>query len=454
MSRIVFGIILFSFSFSTPASDKVMGTVTGFSSPNNIQEQCIAINSMPGGVYTDADRRLEKEYCSMDIYSNTGICPKTWSTSPGTMFYGLSGSQYSSATQLEASVCQKQRHVPIKAIAFKSTMNMRDTSATFSTASLLYYHFSRYFDTQIKVPVAVFRSIDRQAHLQRVTHKGIAYTKSHMIHDAWKDMLEIETSPASYHPVDELFTADRKQIYGALVGGSGKRYSGIINGSRKSSWGEGQSNDFQKTPPFLALSSEKPVAQAVALHEHKATKEQMVFWMQDLTEITLLDYIFSQQDRIGNIDFTKVWVSTSDGHIKRSEQPPAEDQKAQLIKQTHINDNDAGGRYAYANFTKKTKMLENIRHYNRETFQQLMKLDDDFARQGVLYEYLSQAFGLSTKQRDMIVKNTRLAAEILRNNCLREKLTFDLKPEQFFIRGTVDADRVQCDAYSQPGDIS
>ena len=454
MRRIIFGILLLSFSFSTPASDEVMGSVTKFSSPNNILEQCIALSPMPGGVYTDSDRQLEKEYCSMDIYSNTGICPKTWSTSPGTMFYSLNGSQYSSTTQFEAGVCQKQKHAPIKAIAFKSTMNMRDTSATFSTASLLYYHFSRYFDTQVRVPVAVYRSIDKQAHLQRVTHKGIAYTKSHMIHDAWKDMLEIEAKPASYHPVDELFTADRRQIYGALVGNSGKRYSGIINGSRKSSWGEGQSNDFQETPAFLALRSEKPLVQAVAGTAHKASREQMVFWMQDLTEITLLDYIFSQQDRIGNIDYTKVWVSTSGRHIKRSEQAPAENQKAQRIKQTHINDNDAGGRYAYANFTKKTRMLEKIRHYKRETFEKLMKLDHDFSQKGVLYEYLSQTFGLSEKQRDMIVKNTRLAAEILRNNCRSNDLIFDLKPEQFFIRGTVDADHLQCDAYTQPGGAS
>jgi hypothetical protein len=33
----------------------------------------------------------------------------------------------------------------------------------------------------------------------------------------------------------------------------------------------------------------------------------MVFWMRDLADITLLDYLFGQQDRIGNIDYLTYW---------------------------------------------------------------------------------------------------------------------------------------------------
>ena len=33
----------------------------------------------------------------------------------------------------------------------------------------------------------------------------------------------------------------------------------------------------------------------------------MMFWMTELSEICLLDYIFSQQDRPGNIDYRWVW---------------------------------------------------------------------------------------------------------------------------------------------------
>ena len=101
----------------------------------------------------------------------------------------------------------------------------------------------------------------------------------------------------------------------------GHRYGSEINGTRKSGWGKGQNRDFQETPAFLALRSSKPLSEAIVEGLEKGRKDrqinkdlgpdvsdrQMAFWMQELTEIVLLDFIFSQQDRVGNIDFTPYW---------------------------------------------------------------------------------------------------------------------------------------------------
>ncbi len=438
MIKIICSLFFLSLTFSVTASDKVMGSAFEFTSPGGIKEQCIILEHIPGGVYSDSDRQIEQNYCAMDIYADTALCPKTWSTSPGTIFYPLKNSQYSSISQFESNHCKNQKHIPIKAIAFKNTMNMRDTSGTFSTASLLYYHFSRYLNTQIQVPVAVYRSIDKDIHKKRVTGPGLSITREGLIHNGWKDMLMIENNPSSYHPVNEVFTQDQKQIYGVLLRSTGKRYSAEINGSRKSGWGKGQSLDFQQTYAFSALTNHQSLSQAVTKRRANVTREQMVFWMQDLIEITLLDYIFSQQDRIGNIDYTKVWLSDNNGTMKRGAKGQnSAAAKSLQIKQTHLNDNDAGGRYSYANYTKKTSMLEKVRHYNSATYQQLMKLDKDFSQQGELYHYLTQTFGLSKKQRDMIVKNTTMAAEIIRGHCRSGKLIFDLEAEQFFLQGSV-----------------
>jgi len=444
---------------TTPALSKVMGNTSEFTSPRGIKEQCIALKHIPGGVYSEKDHQIETNYCLMDIYSNTGMCPKTWSTSPGTMFYKLNSTQYSAIKQFEFSSCHNQRKIPIKAIAFKNTINMKDTSGTFSTSSLLYYHFSRYLNTQIKVPVAVYRSLDKNIHRSRVTHRGLAYTHKGLIHNAWKDMMLVEDNPAAYHPVSELFTADQQQIYGVLLRSTGKRYSAVMNGSRQSGWGQGQNRDFTETPAFLALRSHKPLKHAIpeAITKarrnhilskamgHDLSKEQVAFWMQDITEITLLDYIFSQQDRIGNIDYTKLWISSDKGQLQRHMNKPASVQKQLQIKQTHLNDNDAGGRYSYSNFTKTTGMLEKIVHYNTETYQKLMHLDKDFSQHGQLYQYLSETFGLSNKQKGMIVKNTQMAAEILRKHCRSGQLVFDLNPGQFFLHGFVKPFKQACD---------
>jgi len=80
------------------------------------------------------------------------------------------------------------------------------------------------------------------------------------------------------------------------------------------------------------------------------SKEQVVYWMQDLTEITLLDYIFSQQDRVGNIDFVPYWHWVEDGKVRLAQadgdNSPAETagKSPQLIRRTWLNDNDAGGK--------------------------------------------------------------------------------------------------------------
>ncbi len=46
-------------------------------------------------------------------------------------------------------------------------------------------------------------------------------------------------------------------------------------------------------------------------------KDRWSYWMRDLVDITLLDYIFSQQDRIGNIDYLTYWYWVEDGQVRR-----------------------------------------------------------------------------------------------------------------------------------------
>jgi len=455
------------------ASSDVKGEFFSFTSPNGIEEDCIIIDRMPGGRYSDEDARTEQSYCKINLYDKSiAVCPKTWSTSPGMEIFHLSG-QSKSPAEFERSVCGTSLHAEIKAsgqpITFKTTMNGRNTSGTFSTASLLYYHFSRYLHSAIHVPVAVYRSIDKDLHLQRVTRRGLALTAGskarHMNHEAWLVMQKAEKNPTSYHPVDELFTRDHKQIYGIFIQPAGSRYNSAVSGTRKSGWGEGQNRDFQNTAPFLALRSEKPLALAIDHGLAQARKDkklrhdmgsqlspqQMVYWMQELTEITLLDYIFSQQDRIGNIDYRRYWYWVADDQIRHrhadSQHPPGDIAAFKPIRlmRTHLNDNDAGGRRAYVNYTKKTQMLEKIRHYNAGTYRRLLALDSDFHQQGSLYDYVKTSFGLSGPQLQQIVKNTAQAAIILKNSCKQGKLGFDLDPEAFMLTAKAAGQSIDCD---------
>jgi hypothetical protein len=274
-----------------------------------------------------------------------------------------------------------------------------------------------------------------------------------------------EEDPSSYKPREELFTPEGL-LYGVMLHPSGKRYSDEINGTRESGWGEGQNRDFQKTAPFSALRSSLPLKKSIEegvriasrnprpakATGHDATPRQMVYWMSDLVDITLLDYIFSQQDRIGNIDYLPYWHWIENGKVRmrpaNGQTPPADiaANNPVYLKRTELGDNDAGVRVTYANFTKKTGMLENLRHYKADTYRQLMRLDRDFKSGGPLHEYVRKTFGLSDREFAQTKSNTASAAAILRESCKSGKLRFDIDPEQFMLTGDVVPEELNCDS--------
>lgn len=458
------------------ASDAVLGQANPFNSPNGVTERCIRIAPIPGGDYSDSDLEDEAQFCAIDLYAETvALCPKTWSTSPGMMIYNITSGPYANdRAAFERNACKEGKSAKELAkddlAKFKVTMNAKGTSGTYAPSPLLYYHFSRYFDMVVKVPVTVWLSMDVALHSSEVARPGLAISghnqSARMNHAGWQHLVDAEANPASYSPTDDLFTADRTQIYGVLTSSPGHRYGSEINGTRKSGWGEGQNLDFQETPAFLALREDAPLIDAIDAGLAKGrrdsqinrdlgtdvSREQMAFWMRELSEIVLLDFIFSQQDRVGNIDFTPYYYWTENGEIghkkAKHHEPGDEDvpEGALLLRRTNLNDNDAGGRVAYANFAKSTQMLEKLRHFDGKVYQRLVALDSDLKSQGPVYQWLSTSLGLKDSEVTQVVRNTALATGILQDTCRAGKLRFDLDPKSFFVTGDVVAETIDCNA--------
>jgi hypothetical protein len=200
--RRVLPALLAVLSGTAAATDKVAGDRHTFSSPNGVTETCVALAKVPGGVYSDEDKAKEKALCAVDIYDrHVAVCPKLKSTSPGTFVYELTKGPYAGDQQgFEAEVCPRGDVVVPEAdgppAGFKVTMNAKGTSGTFSTASLLYYHLTRYLDASIRAPVSVYRSIDRKSHEQRVTRRGLDLSAGKkalaMNHAAWRVLDVVE----------------------------------------------------------------------------------------------------------------------------------------------------------------------------------------------------------------------------------------------------------------------
>ena len=467
-------LILATLPLAATASDAVQGTATSFTSPNGVAEACIRIAPMPGARYSEADLKAEAAFCAIDLYApTTGLCPKTWSTSPGMIVHDLSSGPYAGDRRgFETNACPEGKDAKDQSAGelakFKPTMNGKGTSGTFSASPLLYYHLSRYFDAQVAVPVAVWRSMDRAMHLSEVARPGLAISghshSSDMNVNGWQILVAADQDPSVYSPTDDLFTADRSALYGVMLKSTGNRYNSELNGTRASGWGKGQNRDFQETAPFRALRAPGTLSEAIATGLAEALRDpqiardmgedtppaQIAYWMRDLAEIVLLDFMLSQQDRVGNIDFVPLWHWVEGGEIQTrkaaSHGPETEPvpEGALRIKRTHLNDNDAGGRVEYANFAKSTGMLEGLRHFPAPLYARLMALNADFQAQGALHGYLKDSFGLDARQFDQLVRNTGLAADILSAACRDGTLTFDLDPDAFLMDGSTSRVTLDC----------
>jgi hypothetical protein len=266
-------------------------------------------------------------------------------------------------------------------------------------------------------------------------------------------------TPAAYGQRFELYEPGYAAAYGILINERGRRYGAEMNGTRASGWGRGQNEDFQRTAPYLALRTPGPLAEAISTGVAEARRDpamarelgtpepaQVAFWMRELVDITLLDFIFSQQDRIGNIDYESWWYWVADGEVRRApDSGAAPSEGAIRLRRSILNDNDAAGRVPYANYAKTTGMLRGLRHYPAETYRRLMRLDEDFQTGGAMSSWLAEAVPLSAAQQRMIKTNTRLAAETLRAACESGQLRFDLNPEAFLVSREVLPQAVNCD---------
>ena len=108
--------------------------------------QCIVLDRLPadsGAKYKSSDADKEQALCGIDFADKgIGMCPKTWSTSPGTVIYDIRKSKYNgSPEKFEAEYCPKQRVLKGKVdgvdrvATFKQSINSQfkqSTSATYA----------------------------------------------------------------------------------------------------------------------------------------------------------------------------------------------------------------------------------------------------------------------------------------------------------------------------------
>lgn len=475
----------------TSAEPLKSGEAKYYLSPQQVQEICLRPSPIPNGLYSQKDLEEEKRLCDIDFYNeqSTGVCAKTWSTSPGLVIYNLTSGTYDSkkdlfeSTQCPSSLLLKSFKSKAK---FKSTMAEDNTSSTYSKASLVYYHLSRFMNTDLTVPVAVYREIDSSTHKQ-LSAQGLKNSRSEAIRNGWKRSLEAHNLGEKYYRKNLFFGETIQTVQGSLLKGSGEMVGPEINGIN-SNWGQSATNDFANTPAFMALKNKNPLELAIAeslevysqtleaqYKKHKGgffkrknadalkeietmkktlphiNKAQMSLWMKELTEILILDTLLGQEDRIMNIDFKwvrlaldekgktiKKTLDAKNSFFERDQviKTMGETQEStQLFQQLVLNDNDAAIIPYFTNFSKKAKLIEMISHIAPETYELMKALNNDLQALGDIYLYLKNTMNLSASELKTITDNSHYVFETLASKCEQGTLRFDLLTMDKIISG-------------------
>ncbi|WP_205743118.1 hypothetical protein [Halioglobus maricola] len=462
--------LLYSFGAFHPSSlqgDSIM--LNGITRRTILRASCVFICLQSIGLQAEAESALEMKciktaplvealapgdsaeedaFCGIDFTNtSTAICPKTWSTSPGALIYDLTTTAWEGRkSDYEKAICQVGGHARDEArrelAIFKNSMNGRETSGTFAPASLLYYHMSRLLQTRIQVPVAVMAQFPVSAYRQRVVGPGLNYSDSKrltMLHAGWQEMDKALSNPPAYSHSREIISTDGESLWGVLLLESGHRYGPEVNGTRKSGWGDGQNRDFQQTAPFLALRTDLPLSQAIVSGLKQARADtamakalpetispaQVAWWMHEITEIVILDTILRQQDRIGNIDYQWRWLWTEGKALHQSPSKP-DASTATKLQVSVLNDNDAGVRSSYANYARRTGMLDSWHHMDPGLYRRITSLAADFEQSGPIAQAVRQNYRLSAGEASGIVQRGIEVGTQLRERCLAGALRFDL----------------------------
>lgn len=436
--------------------------------------QCSTLPPLPGGIISEAIESTK--LCDIDFTSTSvAICPKTWSTSPAALIYDLRDTAWAGKSgDFEAQVCPRGRKARDEAAAelavFKHSMNGRDTSATYAPSSLLYADLARWLGLRIHIPVAALQEFPRQWYLERVAQHGQALTADkssvRMLHAAWQATVNTLSEPDDSTMANEMLSGDGESLWGVNLLFTGKRYGPEVNGTRASGWGKGQNRDFQQTAPFLLLRNEQPLSEATRLAIKEArtnsemakalpedvTEQQVQWWASEVIEIVLLDYLLGQQDRIGNIDYQWRWFWIQDQKVAsrpaKTTQAPADlaTYNPIRLRATWLNDNDAGVRTSYANFSRLTEMLKGLRRFDPALYTRVRLLAKDFSAQGPVYQAISHNYRIRSKELEKIA--TRLA-EIdtkLSTACNAGELRWDLGAKTIISAAKADTTEVTCDS--------
>jgi hypothetical protein len=316
--------------------------------------------------FTKHDKNKIDELGHLDFHASSGpesvgVVPKLHNTSAGIEIYQL-------PPTLTKETFEKTEG-PYRSGVTKKYSNKRSgqkiakfKAGTMAQSGLACFHMSRLLGHLVEVPPATYRTMDLQE-FEKVGDQ--ARTTGHpSCTEAWAELRAMAKSGSS-----KLILPDGKTIYGSLAQNPRGEDS-----SPEDYWTVGaiRGHSFYKV-----LSSRAPVANILNLNDPKCLQDLAL--AQDMIRGVILDSIFRQVDRLGNISVDQLQHYVDrDGKIKWDDKLSDKDKADAVspifaLKRIMYKDNDDGMMWGM-NSISVTPILGEAHHVDKTIYNRLQWL--------------------------------------------------------------------------------
>jgi cysteine-rich repeat protein len=309
--------------------------------------------------YREEDAEDVAELCAMDLYAEptdgtppVGVCPKIHGTQPAIEIYDLADTKLTKE-RFEKKRCPlyRQKRKATKLAKFKTAVFERE-----GESAIMYFHFSRLLGNQIVLYPATYREI-ALAELVRWANQAIKWLEG-------KDEILPQSPRTSWGrlrlnariPTARSNEARKLGHARLMVEGSDTTAFGSLAKNPRGERGHeafsfykdmriGRAPGFRLTSYYKLINSRKPVAANLKLDPKSRRYKQelqLLAHARDFTYLVILDAIFNQRDRLGNMHERTYHHSIGDdGKLHTRKKATEGDGSIPLVRLV-LKDNDEG----------------------------------------------------------------------------------------------------------------
>jgi hypothetical protein len=360
--------------------------LTTFAAPSGATETChflmpfpvlppdIDPAHLPRTWYRRGDVEDVEALCTLDLYGvggadpEHGMCPKLHNNTPALEFFEVAEAKLDRASY-EAKKCQNYKRREKKVAKLKVAVYWREAEA-----GLLYFHFSRLLGNLANVPTVATRTVSRQFVAQTAGKAlaTLAARHAETTKGGWQVLQSRHRKAAGDEVVlGSLAENPRGETnHGALAHTPG---GGAFISSPEGYYGHRY---------YQVVTSSKPIAELIDLPAAKPAvyrkNVQLLAYALDFAHMTILDHLFNQRDRPGNIAGRPYvhYVDAGGELVWSKDVKPGEVGAAPSIELTRLmlKDNDDALLWTKWRKLNFTKFIGLIRHLDQLTYDRMQWL--------------------------------------------------------------------------------